>query len=273
MFLIVSEIWHKIKEEASLIIQKEPFLYQFYQKSILDHKKFSDCLSYILANKLSTFLISTDSIQQVFKKIYLKYPEILYFLSQDIRNIVEHDPAVKNYLTPLLYFKGFHAIAVHRVSNILWRENNTELSLYLQSRISSVFAIDIHPAAHIGSGVMLDHATGIVIGENVIIEDNVLILQSVTLGSTGKNIGKNRHPIIRKGVMIGAGAKVLGNIEVGVGSKIGAGSIVLHTVPSYVTVAGVPAKIVRKSDSKKIFFTKENNSCANRKTFQYGDGI
>ncbi|CAL4318251.1 serine O-acetyltransferase [Buchnera aphidicola] len=272
-FISTVDIWNKIKNEADLMSKKEPVLYKFYKKSVLQHKTLGDALIYMLSNILSTSLISKHCLKKILRNIYIKYPDILLCLVRDIVCIVTKDPAVKNYLTPFLYLKGFHAIAIHRVNHILWKEKKIELALYLQSRMSSIFSIDIHPAANIGSGIMLDHATGIVIGESVIIEDNVIILQSVTLGGTGKNSGKNRHPKIREGVMIGAGAKILGNIEVGVGSKIGAGSIVLHTVPSYVTVAGVPAKIVSQLDSKKIFFRKDYKYRLNVETFQYGDGI
>ncbi|MDE5285670.1 MAG: serine O-acetyltransferase, partial [Buchnera aphidicola] len=158
--------------------------------------------------------------------IYCLDPNILTSIIKDIKFIVKNDPVVTNYSTVLLYFKGFHALESYRISHYLWNKQQYELSLYLQSIISRVFSVDIHPAAKIGSSIMVDHATGVVIGSSVIIEDSVIVLQSVTLGGTGKDNSKNRHPKIRKGVVIGAGAKVLGNIEVGIGSKIGAGAVV-----------------------------------------------
>ncbi|WAI11826.1 MAG: serine O-acetyltransferase [Buchnera aphidicola (Macrosiphum albifrons)] len=268
-----SRIWSKILYEVSFLLKKEPILSDFYQYSILQHKSLISSLSYILANKLSTSTISEKQIKSVFDEIYLNNPSILDFVVRDIKAILYRDPAVKDYLTPLLYLKGFHALEAYRISHYLWNMKKKSLSTYLQSRISSELSVDIHPAAHIGSGVMLDHATGIVIGENVTIEDDVSIFHSVTLGSTGKNFSKNRHPTIRKGVIIGAGAKILGNIEIGLEAKIGAGSIVLKSVPAYVTVVGVPAKIINQLDSKKYFSRKEKNTLQSTHMFQYGDGI
>lgn len=251
--LEISTIWSKILCEASLLLKKEPILSEFYQNSVLQHTSLMSSLSYILANKLSTSIVSEKIIQGIFDDIYFNHPSMLNFIVRDIKAVLHRDPAVKDYLTPLLYLKGFHALEAYRISHYLWNEKKKSLSTYLHSRIASEFSVDIHPAAHIGSGVMLDHATGIVIGESVIVEDDVSIFHSVTLGGTGKNFSKNRHPTIRKGVVIGAGAKILGSIEVGSGAKIGAGSIVLKNVPAYVTVVGVPAKIIDQSDSKKYY--------------------
>ena len=178
---------------------------------------------------------------------------LLYLVSKDLKAILKKDPVVNNYLTPFLYFKGFHALESYRISNYLWRRKKYALSLYLQSRIAAVFSVDIHRAACIGAGITLDHATGIVIGEGVVIEDDVSILHCVTLGGTGKSNNKNRHPIIRKKVSIGAGAKILGHIEIGAETKIGAGSVVLKSTPPYVTIAGVPAKIVKQMNSSVSF--------------------
>ncbi|QCI20801.1 serine O-acetyltransferase [Buchnera aphidicola (Hyperomyzus lactucae)] len=272
-FLEISKIWEKIIFEVSILLKKEPILSDFYYNSILKHKNLNSSLSYILANKLSTSIVSEKKIQNIFDNIYLNNSFMLKFIVQDIQAILQRDPAVKDYLTPLLYLKGFHALEAYRLSHYLWGIKNTSLSKYLQNRISSEFSVDIHPAACIGSGVMLDHATGIVIGEGVIIEDNVSIFHSVTLGGTGKNFSKNRHPTIRKGVIIGAGAKILGNIEVGLEAKIGAGSIVLKNVPPYVTVVGVPAKIVNPLDSQKYSSQEALNDFSYINRFQYGDGI
>ncbi|QCI17472.1 serine O-acetyltransferase [Buchnera aphidicola (Acyrthosiphon lactucae)] len=271
--LEISKIWNKIRYEVSLLLKKEPILSDFYQYSILQHQNFISSLSYILANKLSTSMISEKKIQNVFNEIYLNNPSILNFIVRDIKAVLQRDPAVNDYLTPLLYLKGFHALEAYRISHYLWNIKKKSLSIYLQNRISAEFSVDIHPAACIGSGIMLDHATGIVIGESVIIEDDVSIFHSVTLGSTGKNFSKKRHPTIRKGVVIGAGAKVLGNVEVGLGAKIGAGSIVLKNVPEYVTVVGIPAKIVNKLDRKICHNQEEKSSFQSIHNFQYGDGI
>lgn len=271
--LKISRIWNKILYDVSFLLKKEPILSDFYQSSILQHQSFTSSLSYILSNKLSTSMISEKKIQGIFDDVYLNDRSILNFIVQDIKAVLKRDPAVNDYLTPLLYLKGFHALEAYRISHHLWNTGKKSLSLYLQSRISSEFSVDIHPAAFIGSGVMLDHATGIVIGEGVTIENDVSILHSVTLGGTGKNFSQNRHPTIRKGVVIGAGAKILGNIEVGSGAKIGAGSIVLKNVPSDVTVVGVPAKIVSQVSSKKYYSQKKKNSLKYINIFQHGDGI
>jgi serine O-acetyltransferase len=166
-------------------------------------------------------------------------------VAHDIKAVKDRDPAADSYLTVILNLKGFHAIQAHRLANCLWQQNRKELARFIQSRTSEVFGVDIHPACKVGHGIMFDHATGIVIGETAVIEDNVSILQSVTLGGTGNEQG-DRHPKIRAGVLIGAGAKVLGNIEVGEGARIGANSVVLSAVPAHTTVVGVPAKVVGK---------------------------
>ncbi|QCI21950.1 serine O-acetyltransferase [Buchnera aphidicola] len=271
----ISKIWKKIIYEVSSLSEKEPILSKFYYNNILKHKSLSFALSYILSNKLSTNTVSTNILQKIFNEIYLDDSSILKAVVQDLKAVLKRDPVINNYLIPFLYLKGFHALQSYRLSHYLWNLKNTSLSIYLQSRISTIFAVDIHPAASIGSGIMLDHATGIVIGEGTIVEDDVSIFHSVTLGSTGKSLGKDRHPTIRKGVVIGSGAKVLGNIEVGIGSKIGAGSIVLKNIPAYVTVVGIPAKIVSSLNSeKKYAFKKSNCSTLSLEDFYYyGDGI
>ena len=163
------------------------------------------------------------------------------------------DTAVELWSTPLLYLKGFHAIQSYRITHYLWNQNRKALALYLQNQISVAFDVDIHPAAKIGHGIMFDHATGIVVGETSVIENDVSILQGVTLGGTGKESG-DRHPKVREGVMIGAGAKILGNIEVGKYAKIGANSVVLQPVPECATAAGVPARIIGKDKDAKPAF-------------------
>ncbi|QCI16895.1 serine O-acetyltransferase [Buchnera aphidicola (Aphis helianthi)] len=271
----ILELWNIIIYEAKLASKKEPILYRLYKESILKHKKLNYALSYILSTKLSSSIVSRKNMQNIFDTIYLNNFFMLDLVVKDLKAILQRDPVVNNYLIPFLYFKGFHALESYRISHYLWNQKKYALSMYLQSRISTVFSVDIHPAAYIGSGVMLDHATGIVIGEGVVIEDNVSILHSVTLGGTGKNNSKNRHPIIRSKVSIGAGAKILGNIEIGSETKIGAGSVVLKNIPPYVTVAGVPAKIVKKIKNNVNTFSKESQSISldSIEEFQYGDGI
>jgi serine O-acetyltransferase len=194
----------------------------------------------------------------VIDEAFLSDPNIIESAMMDILAVQERDPAVEDYSIPLLYLKGFHALQIHRVAHWLWKQKRIPLALYLQNRSSVIFGVDVHPAATIGKGIMFDHATGVVVGETAVIEDNVSILQGVTLGGTGKQSG-DRHPKIRQGVMIGAGAKVLGNIEIGVGAKVGAGSVVLESVPAHTTVAGVPAKIVGKPSCDMPSFSMEQN--------------
>ncbi len=189
-------------------------------------------------------------LREVIETALAAQPDILDAAAADICAVKERDPAVRYYSTPLLYLKGFHALQGYRVAHWLWQQGRHSLAVFLQNQISVVFSVDVHPAAQIGRGIMFDHATGIIIGETAVVEDDVSILQNVTLGGTGKEHG-DRHPKIREGVMIGAGAKVLGNIEVGRGAKIGAGSVVLQPVPPHTTVAGVPAHEVGHPDCDK----------------------
>ncbi len=237
------QLWKKIREEAWSNSVSEPVLASFFYSTILNHQSLKSALSYQLANRLDGHTMPAILMREVIDEAFSKDPEILNAAMADIVAVQERDPAVENYSTALLYLKGFHAIQVQRVANWLWKEKRIPLAQYLQSRSSELFGVDVHPAAVIGKGIMFDHATGIVVGETAVIEDNVSILQGVTLGGTGKESG-DRHPKIRQGVMIGAGAKVLGNIEIGIGAKVGAGSVVLNSVPAHSTVAGVPAKVV-----------------------------
>lgn len=237
------QLWKKIREEAWSSSVNEPVLASFFHSTVLNHQSLKSALSYQLANRLDGHTMPAILIREVIDEAFSKDPEIINAAMADIVAVQERDPAVDDYLTPLLYLKGFHALQVHRVANWLWKEKRIPLAQYLQNRSSQLFGVDVHPAAVIGKGIMFDHATGIVVGETAVIEDNVSILQGVTLGGTGKE-GGDRHPKIREGVMIGAGAKILGNIEIGTGAKIGAGSVVLDAVPAHTTVAGVPAKVV-----------------------------
>ncbi|WP_100657684.1 serine O-acetyltransferase [Alteromonas flava] len=239
--------WLTLKQQAQTTVQQEPLLASYVHACILAHHNFESSLSFILSNKLSDNVMPALAIREVFDEAYLLSPNIVESAMCDSIAIVNRDPAVDSYLPVLMYFKGFQAVQVHRLAHYLWHNGRHDLALFLQSRNSEVFGVDIHPAAKIGKGVMLDHATGIVIGETAVVEDNVSILQNVTLGGTGNQSG-DRHPKIRAGVMLGSGAKILGNIEIGKGSKVGAGSVVLSNVPSGVTVVGVPAKIVGKPD-------------------------
>ena len=247
---LVARTWQKIEREAACMATEEPMLASFFHSTILNHKNLRSALSFQLANKLDSATMPAIALREVIELALRSEPELLAMVAADICAVQERDPAVDLFSTPLLYLKGFHALQGYRVANWLWRQGRRSLALYLQNQISVVFGVDVHPAARIGKGIMFDHATGIVVGETAVIEDDVSILQSVTLGGTGKESG-DRHPKIREGVMIRAGAKVLGNIEVGMGAKIGAGSVVINPVPPHTTVAGVPAKIVGRPECDK----------------------
>ncbi|CAL4318296.1 Serine acetyltransferase [Buchnera aphidicola (Eriosoma grossulariae)] len=269
-------VWNTIITETEFFLKNEPFLSHFYYQNILQHDSLIDSMAFILSNKLSNSMISDNFLKKIFKEAYFSDISLIECVNRDIQAIYYRDPSIDNYIIPFLYFKGFHALQGYRISNYLWTFNQKSLALHLQNQISTVFSVDIHPAAKIGSGVMFDHATGIVIGETVVIEDNVSILQSVTLGGTGKIIG-DRHPKIRSDVMIGAGAKVLGNIEVGIGAKIGAGAVVLNSIPAYSTVVGIPAKIV-KYYNKKMLINSNIDKIRHKNylmecNFEYGSGI
>lgn len=245
-----SHIWKNIREEAQELVEQEPMLASFFHATILKHHQLGNALSYILANKLSNAIMPAIALKEIIEEAYAADPTIITSAACDINAVRTRDPAVDKWSTPLLYLKGYHALQSYRVTHYLWQKGRKALAIYLQNEISVAFDVDIHPAAQIGCGIMLDHATGIVVGETSVIENDVSILQGVTLGGTGKEHG-DRHPKIREGVMIGAGAKILGNIEIGRYSKIGANSVVLHPIPAYATAAGVPAKIIGQSKEQK----------------------
>lgn len=239
----VAEVWQALQSEASTLSANEPLLSSFYHTTINSHPTLRSALSYLLAEKLSDDVVPAVAMREIFEVAYEADPTLIEAACADLLAVYTRDPAIRDYSTVLLYLKGYHALQSYRVANYMWRQGRQSLANYLQSRMSSTLQVDIHPAASIGQGVMFDHATGIVIGETCVIENDVSILQSVTLGGTGKESG-DRHPKIRAGVLIGAGAKILGNIEVGQGAKVGAGSVVLESVEAHTTVAGVPAKVV-----------------------------
>ena len=244
------QTWDKIRAEALSLVNEEPMLASFFHSTILNHDSMRSALGFQLANKLASAVMPAIVLREVIETALAAQPDILDAAAADICAVKERDPAVRYYSTPLLYLKGFHALQGYRVAHCLWQQGRHSLAVFLQNQISVVFSVDVHPAAQIGRGIMFDHATGIIIGETAVVEDDVSILQYVTLGGTGKEHG-DRHPKIREGVMIGAGAKVLGNIEVGRGAKIGAGSVVLQPVPPHTTVAGVPAHEVGHPDCDK----------------------
>lgn len=243
-------LWQTIRHEALQLIESEPMLASYFHATLLNHDNLDSALSYILANKLATQVMPAIEIREIAWQAYQADQHIIQSAITDILAVFIRDPATNYYSTPLLYYKGFLSLQAYRIAHWLWQQNRKSLAIFFQSQIAIVFGVDIHPAANIGSGVMFDHATGIVIGETTVIENDVSILQSVTLGGTGKENG-DRHPKIREGVMIGAHSTILGNIEIGKGAKIGAGSVVLESVPQHTTVAGVPAKIVGSPDCEK----------------------
>jgi len=269
---LLEQVWNNIKSEARALADCEPMLASFYHATLLKHDNLGSALSYILANKLSNPIMPAIAIREIVEDAYLADCQMILSAAHDILAVRSRDPAVDKHSTPLLYLKGFHALQAYRIGHWLWKQDRKGLAIYLQSQVSVSFGVDIHPAATIGCGIMLDHATGIVIGETAVVENDVSILQSVTLGGTGKTSG-DRHPKIREGVMIGAGAKVLGNIEVGKGAKIGAGSVVLQSVPPHTTAAGVPARIVGRpeSDTPSLDMNQYFNGVNQR--FEFGDGI
>ena len=239
----VDPIWDAIRQEVEQKIQLEPLLASFLQAAVLAHGTLEQSLSLHLAHKLGAPTLTEVFLRDVIDDSMAADASIGASIRAALPAFRERDPACARYSVPLLYFKGFHALEAHRIGHFLWHQGRSELALYLQSRVSEVFAVDIHPAAEIGSGILLDHATGLVIGETAVVEDHVSLLHEVTLGGTGKATG-DRHPKVRSGVLIGAGAKILGNVEIGEGAKVDAGSMVLNDVPAHCTVAGVPAQPV-----------------------------
>ena len=245
-------LWRKLLEEADEAFQREPNLHALLRRSVLDRDTFEEAVIYRVANRMASDLIGAQQIIVAFEAALQDDPSIGVSFRADISSVIDRDPACDRFIEPFLYFKGYHAIQTHRLAHWLWTQDRKDFALYLQSRSSDVFQTDIHPAARIGKGVFLDHATGFVVGATATIDDDVSILQNVTLGGTGKESG-DRHPKVRRGVMIGAGAKILGNIEVGEYSRVAAGSVVLHAVPAHTTVAGVPAKIVSVSQQAEPY--------------------
>lgn len=236
-------VFARMTSEAQEIIRREPEIAGFIYSTVLNHESLESVIIHRVAARLAHQDVPSDLIRQAFAEAVAEDEAFSDAFHQDLLAVVDRDPACTRVIEPILYFKGFHAIQAHRLAHALWRAGRHDFALYLQSRSSAIFQTDIHPAARIGKGVFLDHATGLVVGSTAVIEDNVSMLQDVTLGGTGKQMG-DRHPKVRHGVLIGAGAKILGNIEVGHCARIAAGSVVLHPVPHNKTVAGVPARIV-----------------------------
>ena len=236
-------VWAHVRQEAEEIVRREPELATLIYSSVLHQERLEDSVVQRVAERLDHPELSGDMIRKAYQDALRDEPDIGNAFRADLVAVYDRDPATSRFIDPLLYFKGFHAIQAHRLAHWLWRKGRKDFAYFLQSRSSVTFQTDINPAARIGRGIFLDHATGFVMGETAVIEDDVSILHDVTLGGTGKE-NEDRHPKIGRGVMIGAGAKILGNIRVGHCARIAAGSVVVKPVPNNVTVAGVPAKVV-----------------------------
>ncbi|MGA0845224.1 MAG: serine O-acetyltransferase [Luteolibacter sp.] len=237
------QIWDQLRCEAQQVAADEPLLGHLVDDVILSRSSAAEALAARLARRLAREDMPRETLEPLLATVFTRHSQLVHSAMRDLRAILDRDPACFALLEPLLFYKGFLALTTHRAAHCLWHEQRRWLALYLQSVSSEAFAVDIHPAARIGCGIFLDHATSFVVGETAIIEDDVSILHEVTLGGTGKQSG-DRHPIVRSGVLLGAGAKILGRVEIGTGAKVGAGSVVLTDVPPHTTVAGVPAVVV-----------------------------
>ncbi len=240
---VAPPVWAALRNEAYAVAKSEAALASLVAAVILNHDSLGDALSYQLARKLGDQELRAMSLRDTVEEAYERHPTLVDIAEADLKAVFERDPACKGYVQPFLFFKGFLALQTHRVAHWLYTEGRETLAFYLQSRSSELFQVDINPATRIGRGVFVDHGTGIVIGETAVIGDDVSMLQGVTLGGTGAERG-DRHPKVGKGVLLGAGAKVLGNIKIGDYAKIASGSVVLKDVPAGCTAAGVPARLV-----------------------------
>jgi serine O-acetyltransferase len=239
-------VWERIRGEAEDIVRREPEVGTFIFSSVLHHDTLETAVVHRIAERLDHQDVSAELIRQAYADALEDQPSIGDAFRVDIVATFDRDPATDRFIEPVLYYKGFHAVQTHRLAHWLWGKGRKDFAYYLQSRSSAVFQCDIHPAAKVGRGIFLDHATGLVVGETAVIGNDVSILHDVTLGGTGKDHG-DRHPKIADGVLIGAGAKIIGNIGIGRCARVAAGSVVIQAVPNNVTVAGVPAKIVGDS--------------------------
>lgn len=238
-------LWQAMRREVKARAEFEPIMATYFQATVLNHDTLEGSLSFLLASKLDSSVVSSMALREIIQDAFASEASLTRAAEIDIKATRDRDPACNSYSTPFLFYKGFQALQIHRVAHWLWVQERHSLAFFLQNQVSTIFGVDIHPAARIGCGIMLDHATGLVIGETAIVEDDVSILHGVTLGGTGKE-SDDRHPKVRCGVMIGANASIIGNIEIGEGAKVGAGSVVMKDVPPHVTVAGIPAKVIGK---------------------------
>ena len=236
-------LWTRLRSEAEAVVAAEPALASFVYTYILNHSRLEEAVAHRISDRLDSAAVSGDLIRRAFAEMLEREHSYPVALRADLVAVYDRDPACTRFIEPILYFKGFHAIQTHRLAHWLQNNGRRDFAFYLQSQASEVFQVDINPRVPMGRGIFIDHGTGIVVGETAVIEDDVSILQNVTLGGTGKETG-DRHPKIRRGVLIGAGAEILGNIEIGRCSRVAAGSVVLKPVPANTTVAGVPARVV-----------------------------
>lgn len=242
-------LWQAMRREVKARAEFEPIMATYFQATVLNHDTLEGSLSFLLASKLDSSVVSSMALREIIQDAFANEASLTRAAEIDIKATRDRDPACNSYSTPFLFYKGFQALQIHRVAHWLWVQERHSLAFFLQNQVSTIFGVDIHPAARIGCGIMLDHATGLVIGETAIVEDDVSILHGVTLGGTGKE-SDDRHPKVRCGVMIGANASIIGNIEIGEGAKVGAGSVVMKDVPPHVTVAGIPAKVIGKPNQE-----------------------
>ncbi len=257
---LAESLWEQVQNEARQATENESHLTTMLHDVVLSRHSLEDAVAARLARKLARRDMSRDDLEPMIRKALDSDPDIRHLMAADLQAVFERDAACRTPLEPLLFFKGFHALCVHRVAHELWRRGNTLMALFFQSVSSEIFSIDIHPAARMGCGILVDHGTGFVVGETAIVENDVSVLHEVTLGGTGKEEGE-RHPIVRSGVLIGAGAKVLGRVEIGECAKIAASSVVLADVPPHTTVAGVPAVIVGMSNEDTPALDMNQNLC------------
>jgi serine O-acetyltransferase len=237
------QLWQNLRDEVLRLSDKEKLLVSYFNESVLKHSSLESALAAILSVKLSSPYLTGSRLRKEIELIFEQSEETRTAIRKDLLATAARDPAARGIAEPFLHYKGFHSLESYRISHVLWNKGRSALAYFIHSRTTEVFAVDIHPAAKIGHGIFIDHATGVVVGETARIGNDVSLLHGVTLGGTGKEQG-DRHPKVGNGVLIGAGAKILGNVNIGEGSKIGAGSVVLEHVPPHCTVAGVPARIV-----------------------------
>jgi serine O-acetyltransferase len=246
----VDPIWSALREQAEELTHSEPELASFAHVTILQHERLEQALSYHLAKKVGNEDLSPMQVREIFENVLLADPAIGEAVRADLSAVFQRDPACHSYAQAFLFFKGFHALESYRVAHYLWTHNRKTMAYFIQNRMSDLFAVDIHPAAKLGRGIMIDHATAVVIGETAVVGDDVSMLHGVTLGGTGKQ-DQDRHPKVGRGVLLSTGAKVLGNIQIGECARVAAGSVVLKPVPPHTTVAGVPARVIGKAGSAR----------------------